>query len=131
MESQSGSGPLEIVKSFWKALERRGFEAILARVDEDVVWITRDGVTVNGREELGAHLAELRGQEISFEPRAYGFEERGPWVIVAGGLRTRGPGGLQDAQRHWLYRVRGGLIVHMESFSSRDEALRAIELQAA
>jgi limonene-1,2-epoxide hydrolase len=131
MESRSSPGPLETVKSFWKALERGGFEAILGWVHDDVEWIAREGLTVRGREELTAHLAELREQEISYEPRSYGFEQHGPWVLVAGGLRTRGPSGLSDVQRHWVYRVQSGLIVHMESFSSREEALRRIALQAA
>jgi hypothetical protein len=131
MDSPNGSGPLETVKSFWKALERRGFEGVLRWVDDDVEWIAREGRTLHGREELAAYLVELRDQEISLEPRPYSFEPRGSWVIVAGGLRTRGPNGLADVQRHWLYRVDNGLIVHMESFSSREEALRRIDLQAA
>jgi limonene-1,2-epoxide hydrolase len=131
MESGNGSGPLETVKSFWKALERSGLEGVLHWVDEDVEWIAREGQTIHGRMELAAYLTGLRGQEISYEPRAYGFEQHGPWVIVAGGVRTRGPNGLSDVQRHWIYQVRDGLIVHIESFSSREEALRRIEFQAA
>jgi ketosteroid isomerase-like protein len=120
--------PLETVKALWAAWDARGPEGVLDFVHPDTEWIPQDGQVVRGREEMEAYLADLRERRIQLEPRPYSFEPVGDCVIVAGGLRTRTPNGLSDVQRHWLYRVEHGRLVHIETLSSRDEALKRAEL---
>ena len=119
--------PLEAVKALWAAWERNGAEGVLDHLSPDAEWVPLDGQVYRGREEIAAFVQELRENGVQIEPRPYSFEPHGPCVIVAGGLRTRSRRGLSDVQRHWVYRVEDGQVTHVESLSSREEALRVVE----
>ena len=123
----SHPSPLEAVKSAWTAWEKQGAEGVLAHLAPDAEWVDHDGRVYHGREEIEDYVRELREKDVHVEPRPYTFEEYGECVIVAGGLRTRSRRGLSDVQRHWLYRVRDGQITRVESLSSREEALQAVD----
>ena len=119
--------PLEAVKALWAAWEKQGAEGVLRHMTPDADWVAFEGRIYRGREEIEDFIRELRENDVHIEPRPYSFEEHGDCVIVAGGLRTRSRRGLSDVQRHWVYRVENGQITHVESLSSREHALRAVE----
>jgi len=123
----SHPSPLEAVKSVWAAWEKQGAEGVLVHLAPEAEWVDHDGRLFRGREEIEEWVRGLRERDVHIEPRPYSFEEHGDCVIVAGGLRTRSRRGLSDVQRHWLYRVQNGRITRVESLSSREEALQAVE----
>ena len=118
--------PLEAVKALWKAYARNGYDGVLDTLDPDAHWAQRDGSVLHGRAEIRAFIEGMRGDGIEVELQPYSFEERGPWVLVTGGMRTRSRHGLADTQRCWAYRVKSGRPVEVRTLTSRDEALRAI-----
>jgi ketosteroid isomerase-like protein len=120
--------PLEAVKALWASWEKHGAEGVLRHMSDDAEWVAYEGRIYRGREEIEAFVQELNNNGVQIEPRPYSFEPHGDdCVIVAGGLRTRSRRGLSDVQRHWLYRVENGEITHVESLSSREDAIRAAE----
>jgi uncharacterized protein (TIGR02246 family) len=120
--------PLDVVKALWAAWEKEGPEGVLKQMSPDVEWVAHEGQVYRGHEEIEAFVEGLRNNGVQIEPRPYSFEPHGDdCVIVAGGLRTRSRRGLSDVQRHWLYRVEDGRVTHVESLSSREDALGAAE----
>ena len=125
------SSALRTVKALWRAFERHGYAGALDFMGPDTEWAAREGRVFRGRSEMEEFVEEIRRREISIEPRCYGFEEFGRYVLVSGGLRTRTPRGLSDVLRHWLYEVRDGRITHVDDVSSRAEALSLMRGAAA
>ena len=118
--------PLETVKAAWEDFERRGYDGMLDAFADDAEWVQREGVVLRGKSEIAAWTDELVRSGVKLEPRSYTFEQHGPHVVVAGGLRTVSNGGMADAHRAWVYTVENGKLRRVVSCCSRDEALRKI-----
>lgn len=80
---------------------------------------------LHGREEVEAWWREVASADGELEARPLDFEARGDCVIVRGYLRHRSGRTLAESQVYWLYEIRDGQIVRMESHQTRRAALRA------
>jgi ketosteroid isomerase-like protein len=68
----------------------------------------------------------LTGADTEFEARPLDYEVSGDCVIVRGYLRHRANRVLSERLTYWLYEIRDGLIVRMESHPSREAALARV-----
>ena len=132
---------IEIVRRLLDAHEKQDFETVYAIYDPQIVWrigrieqltsvgieptyVGHDGVRTFWREWLNAW------ETVSFEYEE--FIDAGDRVIVVLSQRMRGrTSGAEVDMRSYvqMWTVRGGRIVEMELFESREEALRAVGLE--
>jgi ketosteroid isomerase-like protein len=85
-----------------------------------------DGAPVlTGRDAVAKWLTEFMSGDGELEARPLDFEAQGSCVVVRGYLRHRSGRTLSENQVYWLYEIRDGLIVRMESHPSRKSALAA------
>ena len=78
-----------------------------------------------GRDAVARWWTQMPALEADVEARPLDFEAVGDCVLVRGYLRHRDGRTLSESQMYWLYEMRGGLIVRMESHPTRATALRA------
>jgi ketosteroid isomerase-like protein len=80
---------------------------------------------LHGRGEVALWWNGLAADGADLEARPLDFEERGDCVLVRGYLRHREGRTLAESQVFWLCQFRDGMIVRMESYTSRSAALAA------
>ena len=80
---------------------------------------------LRGRETVAQWWRELASSDGDVEARPLDFEAEGNCVIVRGYLRHRSGRTLAESQVYWLYEIRAGQIVRMESHPTRKAALAA------
>ena len=80
---------------------------------------------LSGREAVAEWWRQLASADGELEVRPLEFESRGDCVLVRGYLRRRDGRTLAESQVYWLYEVRDGQIVRMESHPTRRSALAA------
>jgi ketosteroid isomerase-like protein len=114
---------VEIVREFLSA----DVEAALRYVDPGIVWNPIEELPTQGREAVRASVALWRAEWDDYRVMPEGFVDIGDSVIVTVRLRGRGRGsGIEvDALFHDVYTLRDGLIVRMDQFTERAEALAA------
>jgi ketosteroid isomerase-like protein len=85
-----------------------------------------DGAPVlEGRDAVSEWWAEFASSDADLEVRPLDFEARGNCVIVRGYLRQRTGRTLSESEVHWLYELRDGQVIRMESHPTRKSALAA------
>jgi len=114
---------VEIVREFLSA----DVDAALRYVDAGIVWNPIEELPTQGREAVRASVAHWRAEWDDYRVMPERFVEIGDSVVVTVRLRGRGRGsGIEiDALFHDVYRLREGLIVRMDQFTERSEALAA------
>ena len=119
---------IDVVRRVFQLLER-------GQVDQMITFLSDDfegrpmskPVVVKGRQEADAFVRTANEGERSLEPSVYRFERNGHGQVgVFGRLRVLGPDGLVDTQAAWIYSVRDGKIVRADSFTSMEQAHRAL-----
>ena len=106
-------------RALWDAYARGDVDAVRAQLDDDIEWRPLGGKLLRGPAEVAAYL---RHAVETMSAVAHVFETDGDRVIVHGSLRRFRDGGFVDMQPTWVYRFRGGRLVRLESYESRDEA---------
>lgn len=129
---------IAVVREQFEAVNRRDFAGAMELYAEDVVLVApdMDGVWSPGVFEGSAAVGEWFGEWFRTFAPGYSFEIREARAL-AGGLTFvvathGGKGRLSGAPVHgetaYLYRVRGGKIVRVGFFPTREYALEAVSL---
>lgn len=86
-----------------------------------------DGAPVlRGADAVADWWISVAGLEDAVEVRPLEYDSHGDCVVVRGYLRHRNGRTLSESEVYWLYEVRDGLIVRMESYPTRRAALNAL-----
>jgi ketosteroid isomerase-like protein len=123
---------VEIIRRVWDAAERRDTDALFALFDPAIVWDLR---TVPG--PLAGVYYGHEGVRQYFRAWLDSFEthntEAETFIDAAGnvvaGIRLSGRGktsGVEVEMSRWgVHRIRKGLVIHVEFFETKAEALEA------
>jgi ketosteroid isomerase-like protein len=118
---------VEIVRRFVNSDLDEGW----ADADPDIVWNPLEEPEVHGPDAARASLARWASTWDEYEVIFEEFIDVGDRVLVA--IRMRGRGretGIDVEGRPYdVYTLRGGLIVRMDEYAERSEALAAVGLQ--
>jgi ketosteroid isomerase-like protein len=106
-------------RALWDAYTRGDMHAMRSQLDDDVEWQPLEGEVLRGAAEVAAYLC---GGADGFSAVAHVIESDGDRVIVHGSLRRFRDGGFVDVQPTWVWRFRGGRLLRVESYTSREEA---------
>jgi ketosteroid isomerase-like protein len=127
---------VEVVRAYFDAANAGDFSRVMTYYADDVKLQVRSGFielgTYKGREEVGRWFGEWfrsfrRGWRFEFEE----VTDLGPDVLVAVGFRAQGKASgaeIQGKVAYHLYRLEEGMIVGLELFGTRVEALEAAGL---
>ena len=125
---------MEKVRQGIDAFNRRDFDSAMALLSDDVTWerfLSRAEAStpaVRGKEELLAvWRSQVEALDIRVEPEE--FIAVGDKVIVPSQMVARGSGSeiTLTTPVTWVWTIDGDLASKVETFDSRDEALRAAE----
>jgi ketosteroid isomerase-like protein len=100
----------------------------LAYADPAIVWNPIEESSAQGHDAVRASLRRWKGEWDDYELTPEEFVERGDRVVATVNLRARGRGsGVEvDARFYDLYTLRDGMIVRMDQFTKRSEAIEAM-----
>lgn len=100
-------------------------EALMAVLAPDITARPSiDGAPMlRGRDAVAEWWRQISSHEGELEARPLEFETHGDCVIVRGYLRHHKGRTLTESQVYWLYQIRDGQIVRMESHPTRRAAL--------
>jgi uncharacterized protein len=124
---------VEIVRRVWESAERGDTEGAFALYDPAIVWeshysgpIERGGL-YEGHDGVRRFFREWLEAFATYEARAETFIEAGDRVVVGYRVSGRGKGsGIEIDMTRWnVYEIRNGLIIRVEVFKSKAEALEA------
>jgi ketosteroid isomerase-like protein len=98
--------------------------------DLDIVWNPLEEPQVQGHDAARASLASWESEWDEYEAIFEAFVDAGDQVVVTTRMRGRGRGsGIEvEARLYEVYTLRGGLIIRMDEFAERAEALEAVGL---
>jgi ketosteroid isomerase-like protein len=120
---------VDIVRAAILAQNAGDDETLLAAIDSAVEWHT-EGVAgpeappVLGREALRSMLQDARREVGEVRVTMHEIQEAGDAVLVIGTVST---GNGMRMPRAWIWQLRDGLAVRVESYLGRDQALRVWE----
>ena len=124
---------VEIVRRGFTAFTRGDTALFLELLDPDVVWIplmaSLEGRVYRGVDGIRQWLEEgLLTDWESFVPYAEDFRDLGDRVLVFGHWRARGRASGVELERAgtWLFDVKGGKTIRLQTYSDRAEALEAV-----
>jgi ketosteroid isomerase-like protein len=129
---------VEIVRRLWEEWERRNSEAVFALYDPAIVWsgdathgaLEGLGGVYHGHDGVRQFFREVLESFDNYQAHAETIEETGDRVLV--GIRTsaRGKGsGIAVEQHRWnVYELKDGLVVRVQIFETKAEALEAAGL---
>jgi ketosteroid isomerase-like protein len=119
---------LELVLDGWvEAIRRRDLDAVAQRLAPDVVWQgvephlrcpDRDAVLGNLREAFG-DLPDVEAIELAATSERVMFGVRSPDLTDVAGVAL-------DGQVYDVFTIADGLVVRIDEFKTRDEALAAL-----
>jgi ketosteroid isomerase-like protein len=119
----------ERVRQIWASWQRNGVEGMREWVDDDVEWTPSLGSEpIRGLDALDDYWRS-RQHQLSIVPHAW--ERHGDCVLVHGSMRTFRDGGFVDVQPSWVYFFRDDRLARAVAYSSREEALAAIDEHCA
>jgi uncharacterized protein len=121
-----------LVRSLFAAWERQDMEAVFALYDPAIVWdnSTLPGPNAGvyrGREGVRQFLREWLEAFETHEIHAEDFIDAGDAVVVRVRVTGRGKAsGAEVEMPRWnVYRIRDGLVIRIEIFETKAEALEA------
>ena len=125
---------VELVRRVCDAFNRRDIAAFLELLDPDVEWVpilaVLEGRVYRGHEEIRGWIKDLATDWEFFEVSYEEMRDLGDRVLVFGHWRARGrtSGGQSEQPGTWLYEMKKGKVVRLQTFTNRDEALEAVGL---
>jgi ketosteroid isomerase-like protein len=117
---------VEIVRRFLIA----DVDEAMTFADPDIVWNPIEELPTQGHDAVRASLARWKAEWDDYEVLPEEFVDRGDRVLATVRVRGRGRGsGVEiDARFYDLYTLRDGMIIRMDQFTERSQALDAVEL---
>lgn len=125
---------VEVVKGLYRAFNRRDMAGLLALLDPDVEWVpvlaVLEGRVYRGHDDVRRWVADLDSDWEFFEVSYEEMRDLDDRVLVFGHWRARGrtSGGESEQPGTWLYELKDGKVVRLQTFTNRDEALEAVGL---
>ena len=128
---------MDIVRNGWQALERGDIEAFLALCDPAVVWDQTHYVSgefdavYHGRDGIKRFLQEWREFFDGYYVHAEEYIDAGEAVLTRRrqGGRGKHSGATVQSAPYWVIsRVRNALVVRMEFYRDKNQALEAVGL---
>ena len=119
-------GPVDIVRRALLAVNRGDEDVFLESLDPDIEWRSNlDGLVPadvwHGREGVRAGRLSSGGRHV--RTTMHGLVTKGDHVLVLGVVTSETPHrGQVSTPIHWIWTVRDGLAVRVESFRSRTAA---------
>jgi ketosteroid isomerase-like protein len=102
----------------------------LTYADPGIVWNPIEELPTQGHDAVRASLARWKAEWDDYEVLPEEFVDGGDRVLATVRVRGRGRGsGVEiDARFYDLYTLRDGMIIRMDQFTERSQALEAAEL---
>ena len=127
---------VEVVRRLWNAVDRGEMEAVFALYDPAIVWENHTGGpaelqgTYHGHEGVRQWFRQWLQSFENFRPLAETFKDAGENVIVGNRLHGQGKSSGAEVEMHrWnVYTIRNGLVVRVEIFETKAQALEAAGL---
>ena len=128
---------VEIVRRLWEAVERRDTEAVFAFYDQDITWRNHadatfdlQDITYRGHEGVRRFWREWLEPFATFEAHPEAFIDVGDNIVVGWRATARGKASGADVEMpRWnVYKVRDGLVVGIDVFRTKPQALDAAGL---
>jgi ketosteroid isomerase-like protein len=125
---------VEVVERLYGAFNRRDMTGLLESLDPEVEWVpvlaVLDGRVYHGHDAVRSWVEELGSDWEFFEVSYDEMRDLGDQVLVLGHWRARGraSGGESEQPGAWLYEIKAGKVVRLQTFTNRDEALEAVGL---
>ena len=121
---------VEIVRRAWQAPD---VESLFAFYDPAIAWESHYGPisgVYHGHDGVRQFFREWTEPLESFHAAAETFIDAGDNVVVGGRISARGQAsGVEGEMPQWMvYGVRDGLVVRVDLFESKREALEAVGL---
>jgi ketosteroid isomerase-like protein len=121
--------------SFEAAFSGRDVEAFLEQIDEDVEWVpimaALEGRVYHGHDGVRRWFEDLRRDWEVFDSKPEEIRDLGDGhFLVLGHWLARGRGSgveLSSQPASWLMKFREGKVVRLQTFTTREEALKATE----
>jgi ketosteroid isomerase-like protein len=125
--ASSQTDHLALARHVFAWFEQNDVESFLAALHPDVRAhpSIHGGPMLHGRDAIARWWRQVGELGEDVEARPLDYEQRGDCVIVRGYLRYRDGRTLAESQIFWLYEMRDGLIVRLESHPSRSAAIAA------
>ena len=131
---------VEVVRRTIEAYNRtyaEGTPDLYDLLDPEVEWVPMsallEGTRYHGHDGVRQWMEEMKRDWTSFEVRPERFLDLGDdRVLTLGVWRAQGRGGdvlLDFQQASWLFQVKGGRLVRLQTFTDRSEALEAAGLR--
>ena len=124
----------ETIQLAYEAWSRRDVEALLEVVHPDAearpILGANIGASVyHGHDGLRAWFNDLHQEWESFQTRVTRIDERGDRVLCTIDVHARGraSGVVIEGEMYHLVELRDGLILRLEAFMDRAEAMRGLE----
>jgi ketosteroid isomerase-like protein len=116
---------VEIVRTFLCA----DVDEALTYAHPEIVWNPIEELPTQGHDEVRASLARWKAEWDDYKVMPEEYVDMGDSVVVTVRLRGRGRGsGVEiDALFYDVYTLRDGMIVRMDQFTERAQALEAVE----
>ena len=131
-------GNVEVVRAVFEAFTANDLEAQGRLWHDDAEFIPvlarLEGHVYRGSEGVREWVEQLERDWEFFEACPDGYRDLGDRVVVLGSWRARGRTSgveLDSAQATWVVEVRDGKVSRWETFTDRDEALRAAGAQTS
>lgn len=127
---------LDVVRRSFEALVSGDFETAFASFDPHAEWATAedepDARTYYGLERvrrLVASFAEPWADRFDRAVLPVEYIDLGDWIVVptSGRLHGRGSGIEMDIRETYAVRLRGGRIIRVEEYRTREQALEAVQ----
>ncbi len=122
---------MAIARRTFEAFNRRDMTAFLDLLDPDVEWVpilaVLEGRVYRGHKDVRRWVEDLDSDWEFFEVYHEEVRDFGDRVLIFGHWHARGrASGVESEQPGvWLYKIKGGKVVLMHTFTDRDEALEA------
>jgi hypothetical protein len=118
---------LRAVQQLWSTYREAGAATASELLHEDVVFVTAEGETFEGRDGVRAFFSGFveRGEHFIASP--FTFELHEPDVLVVGHRRVRGPGSARGDYLYFVHGFRDGQVCRLTAHTSREAALMDVE----
>jgi len=125
-------GDADVIRDQYEAVNERDFARAMSHYAEDIELVIPSAGflvagTFHGRDAVGRWFGDWFGtfdRDLRFDILEISRLEDGSSLIVADvAARGRTSGAGAESRVFWVYRLREGKVVHLEFFTSREEAV--------